>query len=993
MGRRKISFERSLAALCPVQAEEWHRTLNGDLKPSDVTPTSSERVWWQCGSCGKSWQSTIHNRAKKNSRWCRSCSAKARPHVKSGKSLPDLRPEIAKELHPTLNEDLSADQVSPGSAKKVWWLCPVCEHAYEMAPSHRTGSKQSGCPPCAYRRLADIQTAPKRGQSFLELSPEIAASWHPSRNLPTTPGGIKNASGFRAWWKCSDCGHEWQTSVANRTSGKRTGCPPCGRANRTYERDAAQIAEPGESFGDLHPILLQEWHPNLNEDLDPLRLKPASNIKAWWKCRQCGHEWQATLGSRTSAGTGCEPCSYKVRGDKRRTPKPGSSVADLFPDLITEWDWAGNGDLDPKKLKPGSDLKVWWVCSRGHRWQAHIYHRASSKPTGCFRCVHTPEPGESFADLNPDIAREWHPTKNENVRPGSVKPSSKYQAWWKCAARGHEWQAYVCNRSGPTASSCPKCSMWGTSASQIRIAYELLAAGIPIVLDHAAIPVTGRRPVAADMVIPDYKLIIEYDGSYHHARSDSLERDRKQSRCLEEAGWTVLRIRPESIQPIDKFSIEIANGASIKKISTTTLQKIKELGYPVKRLAGYKKDPELWAAAESDAAVLNLKSRSLLQEFPDIAAEWHPTLNGLRSPDDVNPGSKEPAWWKCNKCGHEWRVRPGKRTTEGSGCPECAVAERAAQMRKAKPGNSLAEVYPRLLKIFHPDKNGDLDLHQINNGTTLAIWWLCPDCGSEWKTRQPRNAGCRPCATKRRALAMTTPQPGESLADLYPAVAAQWHPTKNCDLLPSHIKETHTAAVWWLCPDCGRSWEVSPRNRIGGGAGCRRCASQTAARKRKMPKPGESLAEKFPELIAEWDFDKNTEFEPTGVLPGSAHPVWWTCGKCGNEWKARIWTRTKKGFGCKRCASEQLSVKRKIPKPGKSLADVRPELLRLWHPTSNTDITPSDMTPSSHTRVWWKCPDCENEWQATPAGVGCRPCSMKRAGKKRSENARAKESK
>jgi len=993
--RRNPTPDRSLAALCPLQANEWHPTLNGDLKPVDVTPSSNRKVWWQCGSCGKEWQATIHNRATKNSRACRSCSTKLRPpSVKAGKSLRDLHSELAGELHPTLNGDLSADHISPGSRKKVWWLCPACKHAYEMAPSHRTGPNRSGCPPCAYRRLSEIQTRPLPGRSLQELSPDVAASWHPSRNLPVTPSSLKNVSGYRAWWRCPDCGHEWQTSVGNRTSGKRTGCPPCGRANRTYERDASQVAEPGASFGDLHPDLLVEWHPDLNEGLDPFRLKPASGVKAWWKCRECGHEWQTTLALRAAAGTGCSPCSYKQRGQKRRTPKPGRSVAELFPELIKEWDWESNGDLDPSELKPGSDLKVWWVCTRGHRWQAHIYHRASLKPTGCFRCVHSPESGESFADLNPDIAREWHPSRNGDVRPDSVKPSSAYRAWWKCIARGHEWPALVCNRSGSNPSSCPTCTMWGTSASQIRIAYELIAAGIPIVLDHPTIPVTGRRAVAADMVIPDYKLIIEYDGSYHHGRSDSLAKDRKQSRCLEDAGWTVLRIRPDSIEPIDEFSIQVPSGASVKATSLITLQRMTQLGYPVVRLAEYKNDLELWAAAEADAAVLNLKSRSLLQEFPEIADEWHPTLNGLRSPDDVNPGSKIPAWWLCRQCGHAWRVRPGHRTTgQMTGCPDCAAIERAKKVRTPKPGKSLAEVFPHLLEILHPNKNGDLELHQINAGTTLPIWWRCPDCEYEWKTITPRNTGCRPCAVNRRTLAQNTPTRGESLADLYPSIASEWHPIRNGNLLPSQVKSSYPHPVWWQCVRCKREWKRSPWVRVNKGSGCRRCSAQKAGKKRRTPSRSESLTATHPELAAEWNKEKNKSLRPDDVKAGSSEKVWWTCGKCGNEWEALVWARTRKGHGCKSCASANLSVRRKMPKPGESLADRRPELVaRLWHPKLNTGITPMDMTPSSHTTVWWLCPDCGNEWQAAPAKTGCRPCSMKEAGRKRSERAKSRSS-
>lgn len=991
VGRASPEFDRSLDALCPSQAKEWHPNLNGDLKPSDFTPGSGAKVWWQCAACGAEWQAIISNRTAKNSVGCRSCASKARITVRPGQSLLDLHPHLVDELHPTLNNNLPPDAISPGSRKKMWWLCPACGNEYEMTPSHRTGPAASGCPPCAYRRIGVIQTAPKNGESFADLSPSVAESWHPSRNLPTTPNSIKNGSGFRAWWKCPnlDCGYEWQTSVANRTSGKKTGCSRCSRAQRRVVHAKTHIAEPGESFGDLHPDLLTEWNADRNGDLDPFRLKPAASVKAWWTCRDCGHEWQTTIGLRTTAGTGCSPCSYKQRGVKRQTPDPGQSVAELFPDVVKEWDWERNGDLDPRKLRPGSDLKVWWVCARkGHSWEAHIYHRASLNPTGCFQCVHSPEPGESFAALNPKTACEWHPSRNGETRPDEVKPSSAYQVWWKCLARGHEWQAPVSNRNGPNATSCPICTMWGTSASQIRIAYELIAAGIPIVLDHPKVPVAGRRAVAADMVIPDFNLIIEYDGSHHHARPGSVDKDRKQSQYLEAAGWTVLRIRAVSIEPIDEYTIQVAGGASTKQIALATLRRIRDLGYPVERLVDYEADSELWAAADSDAAVLNLKSRSLLQEFPDIAAEWHPTRNGMRPPDDVNPGSKIPAWWLCKECGHEWRVRPGHRTTGGTGCPNCAAVERARQVRKPKPGKSLAEVYPHLLRIFHPDKNADLDLYQVNAGTTITIWWLCPDCGHEWNTEQPRSAGCRPCGAKRRSIAVTTPLSGESLADLYPSIASEWHPTRNGELLPSQIKETHTKAVWWLCGECGREWKVSPRNRTGLGAGCRRCSAREAGRQRRTPGSGESLAATHPALAAEWSTLRNQELTPHDVKPDTIQQVWWTCGECGHEWKARIRCRTVEGHGCKKCAGARLSIVKRIPKPGQSLADVRPELMVLWHPTRNPDITPSDMTPSSHTKVWWLCPDCGREWQAAPAVVGCRPCSMKRAGRKRSLRAR-----
>ena len=42
-------------------------------------------------------------------------------------------------------------------------------------------------------------------------------------------------------------------------------------------------------------------------------------------------------------------------------------------------------------------------------------------------------------------------------------------ARWRCLARGHEWQTSIGNRSGPNASGCPTCTMWGASAAQISL--------------------------------------------------------------------------------------------------------------------------------------------------------------------------------------------------------------------------------------------------------------------------------------------------------------------------------------------------------------------------------------------------------------------------------------------------------------------------------------------------------------------------------------------
>ncbi|WP_242970634.1 zinc-ribbon domain-containing protein [Butyricicoccus pullicaecorum] len=47
------------------------------------------------------------------------------------------------------------------------------------------------------------------------------------------------------------------------------------------------------------------------------------------------------------------------------------------------------------------------------------------------------------------------------------------------------------------------------------------------------------------------------------------------------------------------------------------------------------------------------KENDLATEFPEIAAQWHPTKNGTCTAYDVTSGSRRKIWWICDK-GHAW---------------------------------------------------------------------------------------------------------------------------------------------------------------------------------------------------------------------------------------------------------------------------------------------------------------------------------------------------
>ena len=221
----------------------------------------------------------------------------------------------------------------------------------------------------------------------------------------------------------------------SRTNG--SGCPTC----------SGRRANPGVTdLATVNPGLAAQWHPTKNGTLTPAMVTRGSNRKAWWRCPD-GHEWQARVRNRTN-GSGCPTCSG-------RRVNPGlTDLATASPDLAAQWHPTKNGDLTPAMVTRGSKRKVWWLCSDGHAWQTRVSNRTNG--TGCPTCSgRQVNPGVTdLAIASPDVAAQWHPTRNGDLTPAMVTRGSKRKAWWLCP-NGHEWQATIGSRSN--GAGCSQC--------------------------------------------------------------------------------------------------------------------------------------------------------------------------------------------------------------------------------------------------------------------------------------------------------------------------------------------------------------------------------------------------------------------------------------------------------------------------------------------------------------------------------------------------------
>ena len=266
---------------------------------------------------------------------------------------------------------------------------------------------------------------------------ELLNQWAMDLNCGLTPHDVAARSHKKVWWICEK-GHKYQSVIEDRT-GRGSGCPYCaGRRVLVGFNDLAS----------QNPELAAQWHPTLNGVLTPEMVAPGSERKVWWMCEQ-GHSWEADTATRTR-GSDCPVCTH-------RTLVPGANdLAATHPELAAQWHPTLNENLSPKDVFAGDcRRKAWWICEKGHEWQAAISSRRSS---GCPYCAgKLVLPGfNDLASQLPDVAQDWHPTLNGDLTPQMVTVNSNKKVWWQCQ-RGHAYQSSVAGHS-TGGRGCPYCA-------------------------------------------------------------------------------------------------------------------------------------------------------------------------------------------------------------------------------------------------------------------------------------------------------------------------------------------------------------------------------------------------------------------------------------------------------------------------------------------------------------------------------------------------------
>ena len=206
-----------------------------------------------------------------------------------------------------------------------------------------------------------------------------------------------------------------------------------------------------------HPELEQEWDQEKNGAITLDMVSSGDRHKYWWKCKKCGNEWQASLEKR-SIGEGCPKCARKNAAKKTsmKAIEKNGSLAEKYPEVAAEWEYEKNEEYMPETIAANANKKVWWICSKGHSFQARVADR-TAKSSRCPYCSgKKPIVGETdLATTNPELLLDWD--YEHNGTPENYTAGSNKRVYWKCHICGHEWPTPVYSRA-QNGRGCKVCA-------------------------------------------------------------------------------------------------------------------------------------------------------------------------------------------------------------------------------------------------------------------------------------------------------------------------------------------------------------------------------------------------------------------------------------------------------------------------------------------------------------------------------------------------------
>ena len=549
-----------------------------------------------------------------------------------------------------------------------------------------------------------------------------------------------------------------------------------------------------------------------------------------------------------------------------------------------------------------------------------------------------------LATVNPNLAAEWHPTKNDPLLPSQVTYGSNKKVWWL-----GEWEAVISRRSGrghgcplcrksrpktheefcktiyevnpfieiigtyvksnvkvsvrckkcgfewstkpntlQQGHGCPRCAKTGTSRSeQYLCVFMEQVFGIESVLNR------DKTSIGLELDVVCGNHAWEYGSWFWHKpkRKQAIDLE-KYERCRKR-GITLHIIYDSCAGERSKIPSSICFDYDLwQEIDHKTLKRICING--AKEISP---DVDLssidWESIEIEST---RRCRALSPE--EYSAEVESIYNGKIIIDSASFKSiTNRVKAHCTSCGNTWSPF-AYSLVQGHGCRKCAydlaVINRVGVTAK-KTHDMFIEDLRKKNRLYASGQ-----FHLLGNyiGSTEKIPCQCNVCNHKWNASSQSlltGRGCPKCGY--RAAGKLTSERKRLDSQTFKNRIAEKSP--SLELLSDY--KCAKEKIKTRCRKCGYTWAASPVS-LNAGSLCPACANHVVFRGHN------DLATVNPNLSAEWHPIKNGSLTPADVVAGSTKRVWWQCSK-GHEWKAQICERHRRNLGCPLCAIEA----RKMP--------------------------------------------------------------------------------
>lgn len=441
---------------------------------------------------------------RKNGNGCPQCAGKI---VTEENSLATINPKILDEWHPTKNKK-TPHEIHAFSDEKVWWLCRDYKHEWKTTPNHRTSSK-TGCPKCkekynvsfeelafvfVYKQIFDevnfnhvinVESKSYKVDLYIpkyRLILEYDSHFHHRKRIDKdTEKSINITKNNYILIRMREDDLPYIPEVTNICFKNKNRADLQSaivssieivsqliNASTTELKRAEQVlkkldihqqrfnilslvppVKKKNNIQENSQLLTNQFDIEMNYPYKPEHFTFGSNFQLWWKCEK-GHNWEAAPSTRKK-GHGCPYCS-----GIRATIE--TSLGTVNPEMSIEWDYDKNVGITPFDILPSRNKKHWWMCQKGHSYEAAPNHR--SRGEGCPYCAGKKVCLDNcLATINPALAAQWHPSNNGELTPYDVTPGSQKKVWW-CCEKGHDWQAVIYSRNGSKTNKprgCKEC--------------------------------------------------------------------------------------------------------------------------------------------------------------------------------------------------------------------------------------------------------------------------------------------------------------------------------------------------------------------------------------------------------------------------------------------------------------------------------------------------------------------------------------------------------